>query len=552
MLSSLKLKRKKMKVKNLIVLFLGLFLCACSQDKTPVKKDTLTMLTAAVRTLDSVKATDSASFNILSNTQETLLVNDNNIPKPGAAKSYSVSKDGKTYTFKLRDGLKWSDGKPLTSANFKFAWLRLLDPNVGAGYAFFLFGIENAKEYYLGKGNIKAEDVGIKTPDDLTLIIKLKNPIPYFNQIAAFTGLAPQRKDLVNKYQNSYGSKPERLVYSGPFIVSKWVKGSAITLEKNPHYWNAKSISLNKIKFMEVKEISTQYQMFMNSQLDVLEGSTGEFIKSLEEGAKAKKFKSKSLVAPSVFYIAFNETGSKVLKSPKTRLALSLSTNQEQFVNKILKSNTPAYGLVPPGVSVVGLNYRKLVPQPLKNLKKKDLKAMFIEGLKDAGLGTDPSKYTLKFLLQKNTAVAKTQGEYLKNIWEKTFGIKVELLPSADFSDFLQKLDKGDFDLSYQGWNADYNSPLTFLDLFGVDNGSNYGRYNNDEVNKLLEKLTSTKEPKQRLEIFKKIENIYLVSDPALIPLYYKKIESFEKNFVKGLQLSLYGGKYQLRYTSIK
>lgn len=540
-----------MKLKLLFACLLGVFLAACGGKGEGKPSNKLTMVTAAVRTLDSVKATDSASFNIIGNTQETLLVKNNNVPGFGAAKSFSVSEDGKIYTFKLRDNLKWSDGKKLTSKDFKYAWMRLLNPNVGAGYAFFLFGVQNARDYYLNKNNIKASDVGILTPDDSTLVVKLNNPIPYFTQIVSFGGLSPQRQDIVEKYKDTYGSKPERLVYSGPFMVSSWVKGSKIELVKNPNYWNAKEIKLDLAKFMEVKEISTQFQMFASGQLDVLEGSTGEYIQKLEAGAKAGKWSMQKVNSPSVFYVAFNPAHQKALQSPKIRLALSLATDRKTFVDKILKSNTPAYGLVPADVSVGKLDYRKIVAQPLLGVKKDELKKMFIQGLQDLGLDPDPSKYTFSFLLQKNTATAKTQGEYLKNLWEKEFGIKITLVPSADFSDFLQKLDRGDFDLSFQGWNADYNSPLTFLDLFGVDNGSNYGRYNNERVNKLLVQLQSTQDAKDRIAMFKEIENIYVVNDPAFIPVYYKVITNFAKNYVHGLQLSLYGGKYQLRWTSV-
>lgn len=539
-------------MKIFLVCLLAAFTSGCFGDKKEVRSDTLSMVTGAIRTLDSVKATDSQSFNILSNTQETLLVNNNNIPVAGAAKSFLVSKDGKTYTFKLRQGLKWSDGKPLTSHDFKYAWMRLLDPKVGAGYAFFLFGVENAKDYYLAKNSIKASDVGLYTPDDLTFVVKLVNPIPYFTQIATFTGLAPQRKDLVKKYKDKYATKPELMAFSGPFMVSEWVKGSKIILKKNPNYWDAKNIKLEGIKLMEIKEGSTAYQMFLNGQLDVLKATSAEYIEELDEGVKAKKWKIKEATSPTVYFIAFNTAKSKLLKSPKARLALSLATNRKAYVEKIIRSQSPAYALVPPGVKVGDIDYRKEVAQQLKGIADKDVKELLISALKEAKLDEDPSKYTLSFLLQNNTAKSKTQGEYLKEVWEEKLGIKVRLIFSADFSDFLQKLDRGKYDLSFQGWSADYDSPLTFLDLFTKDNGTNYGHYYNERVDKLVSKVASVQDDNARLAIFKEIEQIYLIGDPAISPLYYIQIKSYQKNFVQGLQLSLYGGEYQFRWASKK
>lgn len=529
-------------------MLLGLVACG-GEVKKDTKKDTLSMVTEAIRTLDSVKATDTASFNIVGNTQETLMVYKDNKPVPGAAKSYTISKDGKTYTFKLRKNLVWSDGKPLTSKDYKFAWMRLIDPNVGASYAFFLFGVQNAKDFYLNQNSIKAADVGIMTPDDETIIINLEHPLPFFTQLVAFPALAPQRADLLAKYKETYGSKPQSLAFSGPYMVKSWAKGSKAVLIKNPKYWNAKNIQVKKIDLLELKEQSTQYQMFANGQLDALVGLSGEYIKRLEEGANEGKWKELKLVSPRTDFISFNFKTKKALLSKKVRMAFSLATNRVEFVEKILKANTPAFGLVSPGILVGDINYREKVAQPLQGYGANiDPKALFVEGLKEQGLDPNPGNYTFDLLLKKNTADAKTQGEYLKQAWESKLGVHIVLEPSADFSDYLQKKANGKFDLLFQGWGADYNSPLSFLDLFTTTNGINSGKYSNKEVDFLINQLNVITDPSKRIEIFSQIEYIYLIKDPAIAPLFYKSINFFVKPFVHDLQVNLFGAPYEYRW----
>lgn len=513
-------------------------------------KETLKLTTGALKTIDSVKGTDEVSFSIAQNTQETLLVYNDNKPVPGAAESFEKSKDGKTYTFHLRKGLKWSDGKELTAKDYEYAWKRLLNPKVGASYSFFLFKVKNGEKYFNGKA--KSEDVGIKAKDNNTLVVQLENPVPYFDQLVAFPALAPQREDIVKAEGDKYGSDPSKLVYSGPFTVSNWQRGSKIELKKNPNYWNEKDVKLNKVDLMVVKEPSTAFQMFTNNQLDVVSG-TGEFLNKLKEGAKDGKWNEIKGVAPSVFYGQYNlKSKNKALNNDKVRLALSIASNRDGFTKDVLKRAIPAYGLVPQGIVVGDVDYRDKVEEPLKAVMNKDPKKLLIEGLKEEGLNPDPSKHTFKFLLQTSDATAKSQGEYMQNQWEKKLGVKIELVTAADFSDFLTKVDNGDFEIASAGWGADFNDPMTFLDLFGKSNTNNTGKYNDAKVNNLLQKLNTETDNKKRLEMYKEIEKIEVVENPAVTPTYYKDIYSFQKKKVKGLQLPKFGGTYQLRWTSIQ
>ena len=531
----------------IVILFTG---CGSKNSTSAKNLKKLNLTTGAIKTMDSVKATDSESFNISQNTQETLLVYDNDKPVPGAAKSFEKSKDEKTYTFHLRDGLKWSDGKDLTSKDFKYAWMRMLDPNVAAGYSFFLFGVKNGENYFNGKA--KAEDVGIRTPDDKTLVVELENPIPYFSQLVAFPALAPQRKDVVEKQGEEYGSREEGLVFSGPFMISNWQRGAKVELVKNPNYWNAKNIKLDEVNLTQINEANTQYQMFLSGQLDVMFKVNGEYIKELQKGVSENKWDEVSGVMPTVFYNQFNFKSNKILQNTKVRQALSIAINREEYTKDILKSGVPAYGLVPDGIVVGDMNYRKKVKEPLKEIIKEDPKKLFVEGLKELGLDPDPSKYNINFLLQGSSSSYKNLGEYLQNTWKNKIGVNIKLSIPADFSDFLRKEDSGEFDIAMAGWGADYNDPMTFLDLYGAKNGSNYGKYNDHKVNKLLEKLQTEINIDKRLDMYKEIEKIEVAENPAVAPTYYLDIHSFQKKYVHGIQYPKFGGSYQLRWAYIE
>ncbi|MDO5039377.1 peptide ABC transporter substrate-binding protein [Clostridium sp.] len=531
----------------IVILFTG---CGSKSSTSSKNLKKLNLTTGAIKTMDSVKATDSESFNISQNTQETLLVYDNDKPVPGAAKSFEKSKDEKTYTFHLRDGLKWSDGKDLTSKDFKYAWMRMLDPNVAAGYSFFLFGVKNGENYFNGKA--KAEDVGIRTPDDKTLVVELENPIPYFSQLVAFPALAPQRKDVVEKQGEEYGSREEGLVFSGPFMISNWQRGAKVELVKNPNYWNAKNIKLDEVNLTQINEANTQYQMFLSGQLDVMFKVNGEYIKELQKGVSENKWDEVSGVMPTVFYNQFNFKSNKILQNTKVRQALSIAINREEYTKDILKSGVPAYGLVPDGIVVGDMNYRKKVKEPLKEIIKEDPKKLFVEGLKELGLDPDPSKYNINFLLQGSSSSYKNLGEYLQNTWKNKIGVNIKLSIPADFSDFLRKEDSGEFDIAMAGWGADYNDPMTFLDLYGAKNGSNYGKYNDPKVNKLLEELQTEINIDKRLDMYKEIEKIEVAENPAVAPTYYLDIHSFQKKYVHGMQYPKFGGNYQLRWAYIE
>lgn len=554
------MKSKKMfaaVVAFVLALSVGLTGCGKSQqggnnsnDKIDKDQYLNLILPADVKTLDSSKATDSYSGQIIGEVMEgmTRITNDGQKDKVelAGAEKIDKSEDGLTWTFHLRD-YSWSDGKKVTAEDFKYAWLRLLDPNTASDYAYFIFDIKNAAEYNAGKA--KAEDVGIKVIDEKTLQVTLNNPVPYFDQIVAFKNLVPLRKDIVEAAGETYGQDPAKLVYNGPFVVEQWVKGSKVVLKKNEKYWDAKSVKLQTVNFQVVKEEASRMKMFETKQLDAV-GARGEYLTKYKEQAQKGQIAYMTGYTPSSTYVFFNVNDkSKVFSSPKVRLAFSLALDREDYVKNVMKRGYAAYGWVPYALLNGDKEYRKEVPEPLKAAMEqyKDPKALFQEGLKDLGL--DPNKqYEFLYLSSGTDALTRTLDEWYQKQWETKLGVKIKIESTSDFPQFLDRVDRGEYQISAMGWSGDYNDPMTFFDMFTTGNGNNPGKWSNKDYDALVDKVRKETDFNKRLELFKQMEEILVVKDAGIAPMVYRDKHLFLQNYVKGLQAPLFGMDYEIKY----
>ncbi|TDT61066.1 peptide ABC transporter substrate-binding protein [Fonticella tunisiensis] len=554
------MKSKKMfaaVVAFVLALSVGLTGCGKSQqagnnsnDKIDKDQYLNLILPADVKTLDSSKATDSYSGQIIGEVMEgmTRITNDGQKDKVelAGAEKIDKSEDGLTWTFHLRD-YSWSDGKKVTAEDFKYAWLRLLDPNTASDYAYFIFDIKNAAEY--NAGNAKAEDVGIKVIDEKTLQVTLNNPVPYFDQIVAFKNLVPLRKDIVEAAGETYGQDPAKLVYNGPFVVEQWVKGSKVVLKKNEKYWDAKSVKLQTVNFQVVKEEASRMKMFETKQLDAV-GARGEYLTKYKEQAQKGQIAYMTGYAPSSTYVFFNVNDkSKVFSSPKVRLAFSLALDREDYVKNVMKRYYAAYGWAPYALLNGDKEYRKEVPEPLKAAMEqyKDPKALFQEGLKDLGL--DPNKqYEFLYLSSGTDTLTRTLDEWYQKQWETKLGVKIKIESTSDFPQFVDRVDRGEYQISAMGWAGDYNDPMTFFDMFTTGNGNNPGKWSNKDYDALVDKVRKEADFNKRLELFKQMEEILVVKDAGIAPVAYRDKHLFLQNYVKGFQAPLFGMDYEIKY----
>lgn len=549
--------KKLMALLSVLVLALSLILGGCAKNETSAgdKDQYLTTLLFEPKTLDVNDVEDTSSMLITAHVFEGFAKIENKGDGdriiPGGAKDWKISDDGLTYTFHLRDH-KWSDGQPVTAQQYYDSWLRLLDPSKGFAYSYFLHDVKNARKY--NAGECKAEEVGIRIIDDKTFEVTLERATPYFIKKVAFEDLTPIRMDLVNAQGDSYGTDFTKMVWNGPFTIIEYVPGNKVVLEKNSSFWDAENVKLQKITMQNIEEMSTQMQMFESKQLDIT-GATTDYLKSYTERAKNGEFTATVGNVPSTWYFGFNaKTGGEngLFLSPKVRQAFSLALNREEIVEKLYGRYFPAYGWTPYALTCGDKEFRSEVKEPLKELKKQydtneKIAALFKEGVQE--LGKDPNaKYEFKFVTTGTSSVSKSRQEYWKNAFETVLPVTINLAVQADFNQFTDVLSQGDFDLFWWGWYGDYDDPMTFMDMWVAGGGNNSVFYSNPEYDKLFENVTNEVKDKDRMKIFADMEELVVVKDAAIAPVFYEDTRRFQHNYVKGVQYPLFGPQYEMTY----
>ena len=529
-----------------------------SAEDAPDADQTLYLKFDEPLTLDVSDVRNSSEFQILSQVQEGLFrtftdENGNDVISNAGAESYEVSEDGLVYTFKLRD-YKWSDGVPVTAGQYVDSILRLLDPEKAFAYSFMAYDIKNAEKFY--NGEVKAEEIGVKAPDDKTLEITLTSPTPYFIKKLANVCFYPVRLDIIEKGSETYATNLTEQVYNGPFTITDWVKENSMVLEKNPDYWDAGNVKLQKVVFTVAEEPATQSLLLESKQLDVAEASA-EYVNKWKQLADAGQLNYVSATYPNVTFIGFNQhTGGKsgLMNNAKIRLALSLSIDREEYNQLIYDGiNVPAYGLLPYGLLVGDTEFRSVKEEPLKALAGEynndpaKLQALFQEGLAEEGKSSDLSQVTLTFITTGATVQEKSSQEYYKQQWEDKLGIKVEINVLADRSTFVTERDGNNYDLLTNGWNGDYNDPMTFIDLWITGSGyaKFFGGYNNPEYDKLFKSLATESNADKRIETYGALEKNLIADNAGVLPLYYTNKQIFIQSYVKNLSTPLFGTNYE-------
>ena len=495
-----------------------------------------TLLGAEPKTVDPSKASDTISSEIFTNTMETLtrLEEDETgklVVSEGVAKEWKQSEDGLKWTFTLRDS-NWSDGKPVTVDDFIYSFTRTLDPKTASQYAQILYYIKNGQEF--NKGKAKAEDLGLKKIDDHTLEIELAAPCSYFLDLTYFKTLVPQRKDIVEKYGDKYGTDKDNLIYNGPFIISDWKHDNELVLEKNPEYWDKDAVKLDKVTMKIIQEESSRMNEALNGNLDTLGVSKPEWVEKFEATGE---YNVKNDFDGGNWYMAFNQQN-KYFKNAKIRKAISLALDREGYV-KTVDRGIPevATACCPPRVNIGEDEYREVVKKDyIEELKKenegKAPKDLLVEGLKEIKEDPDPSKVTIKLLAQDGGgARSKESAEYMQANLMKELGINVKV-DLQKFAIFQKLMDNLDYDMVFAGWHGDYNDPNTFFEIFKSDSTMQRTAWKNEEYDKLLDKAASTIDQKERLKIFEQAEEILLVKDAVISPMTFGRTNTYVRKYV--------------------
>ncbi len=250
--------------------------------------------------------------------------------KPGIAESWDESEDGLTYTFHLRKDAKWSDGEPITAADFEYSWKRLVNPETASPYAFIGDCLKNGQAIEQGKMDV--EELGVKAVDDTTLEVTLEHPTSYFLSLIGSSGqFAPLRQDIVEKYGTDFAATSEKNVYSGPFVMTS-SEDNVWTFEKNDNYWDKDSINLDKCELNYVENTDTQLSMYEAGDLDYVQVPTA-YVSDYKD--KADVFANGNV---DFCYINSN-SDNPVLGNKNFRLALNYALNRNDY-NKLANADT--------------------------------------------------------------------------------------------------------------------------------------------------------------------------------------------------------------------
>lgn len=488
--------------------------------------------------LDPQKATDMTSFEVLNAVFDGLVrIDKNGIVKKGSglAKDWTISPDKLIYTFYLKDNIKWSDGNPITAQDFEYSWKRALDPNTASEYAYIMYPIKNAEEYNSGKAS--ANDVGIKALNSKTLKVTLERPTPYFLQLTSFITYLPVEKSLVEKAGDKLASTPDELVYSGPFKLKKWVHEQSLTLVKNNDYWDKSNVKLSEVDIDIIRDQNTLVQNYDSGRYDTI-NITSDLI---------DKYKGQVKYSPSgsVDFVTFNNTN-KIFKNENIRKAFCLAIDREQLTKNVLKDGSlPAYGIVPFGTPGENGDYRKEVGNLFKE-NTGTAKELLKKGMNELNITSLPEIT----LLASDTASGKKISQALQEYWKNNLGVNVNIQNMA-FKVRLQKIKNKQYDLAFDDWFADYNDPMTFLDMWVTNGGNNDSGFSNSEYDNLIKEAQNTPDAKLRMNDMKKAEGI-LIDKMSIAPLYFPSISYVQKDYVQGYIRHPVGASDEWKWVSIE
>lgn len=458
-------------------------------------------------TLDPQKLTGDWPDLIIGDLFEGLVTEDaGGNPVPGQAESWTVSADGLTYTFKLREGLKWSDGEALEAGDFVSAFRRVLAPKTEAEFAFIQFPIKNAEAFNSGKLN-DAGAIGVAAPDARTVAITLERPMPYFLQALVQPSAYPVPQHVVAKFGDEW-AKPEHLVSNGAFQFAEWRPETMLRAVRNDNYRAANEVKLDEIVYHFGDDEAASLASYEAGNIHIASQFPATSLSQLQA---ARRGEARIVPTLGVWYYVLN-LKTPPFGDPIVRRALSMAIDREALVSEVLATGQlAAYGMVPPGVP--GFEGAPYMPDwTAKNREQRMAEATALMAV--AGYGPDKP---LKFQLRTSTLPAQVKiSEAVASAW-KEIGVEIEFV-TAEIPAHHDFLMNHDFTAGTIGWILDYSDAADSLSLMKSDHPNNYPGYSNLDFDKLLERARTEKDPPARSKLLRDAEKLAL-DETAVIPL---------------------------------
>jgi oligopeptide transport system substrate-binding protein len=432
-----------------------------------------------------------------------------NTAVPAVATSWDVTPDGLVYVFHMRPETRWSNGDPVTAEDFVYSFRRILTPDFAATYSYMLWPIKNAEAYNEGKVTDFTK-VGVKALGPHTLQVTLEQPTPYLPALASHTTWLPVHRSDIEKFgkideRNTKWTRPGNLVGNGAFTLEEWSPNSRIIVRKNPLYWDAAHVRLNRIIWYPIEHPDIEDLNYRSGQLD----STYDLpMDRVEAYRKDNPVDIQIDPVLSTFYVIFNVT-KPPFNDARVRLALAHAVDRKALSDNITHGvYPPAHTLTPPNCG--GYTCRAGISDDFELAKK-----LLAEAGYPGGRGF-PSVEVITY----QTEVPNRMLEAIQEMWQARLGIHITIAQQEQKTLF-QNSQTGNFSMAFSGWLADYPDPLTFLQLGQTGNGNNWSEYSNKAYDQLIDEASHTPDNAKRLEIFQRAEALML-SETPLIPLYYR------------------------------
>lgn len=475
--------------------------------------------------------------NMLLHSFECLLaVDQNGQLAPGQAESWETSEDGLTWTFHLRDGLKWSDGSDLTANDFVYSWKRVCDPMVAAPYAETVLSMVEGYDKAI-EGDLDA--LQVVATDNNTLVVTLSAPCSYFGSLAAFATLSPVQQATVEANGDAWATKAETYISNGPFYVSDWVPGSYIMMTKNPYYWNADAIKLDGIKWNLIEDSNAAYSAYQTGEVLMIKDVPTEEIPSLKENADF-------YVDPIIgtYYLSMN-IDREPFNNADVRKALSLAIDRDYVANALMQGTySPAGNLMGPGwIDTDGKQFKDNANGGKEYIDTTNYEADLEEAkqlLADAGYPNGEGFPTITYSTN-DAGYHKVVAEYLQQAWaELGIDLQVDIVEWASFTPMRRN---GDYDVARNGWVGDYSDPSNMLDLFYSTNGNNDGKFNNADYDAAMDLSRTTLDAAERSTALHNAEDV-LMEEAGCIPVAYYNDFWLQSDKITGSWHSPYGYWY--------
>lgn len=492
--------------------------------------------------MDPQLTTDAISGQVLGHIFEGLTtIGENAKVLPGVAESWTA--DGNTWTFKLRKDAKWHNGDSVVAGDFAAAWERSLNPASAAEYAFIMYSIVGAQEYNEGKITDFAQ-VGVKATDDYTLVVNLKEPVTYFDSLVAFFAFLPQNQKFYAEHKDNYASAAENVLGNGPFKMSTWDFENKIILDKADTYWDKDTIKMDRIEMPIIVDTTAALKAYQNDELDWTFLPAEEF----------NNYKTSPELVPveeaRVIYMLINNKN-KIFSNLNVRKAFSMAIDRQALVDKIKNgAGAVAEGVVPgiiPGKSGM---FRAEYSQEAYGIgyNPEKAKELFAKGLEELGMkATDVPELTM---FMTSTDVQVKEAQFYQEQLKVNLGLNIKLEP-VTFQIRLQKQTSKDYDIILAGWGADYNDPMTFLDMWLSNSGQNNSNWESKEYDALIASAKADADPARRMDTLAKAEKI-LMEEVAIVPTFYRKKLAILKPYVKNVFPNPFSPDVDLRHADIQ